>query len=188
MIRSTRIAAVAIALLVASCSDGPTPPVTTDLRPQLSSNQGGDLEHIARYKSGSMPRFAFALRLIGPAGGTVKVAGFEVNVPKGAVSRLTLFTILLPHDPLRDDYVWAEFGPHGQRFARPVTIKLPYQGTTSEGTAPRVLWNNAGTWVAMPTNVTGDGRIETKTNHFSEYGTEETAFSKGIIVSQKRGW
>ena len=64
----------------------------------------------------------------------------------------------------------------------PVTIRLPLRGTTSEGaTGVRVLWWNGTSWTPYETVVTADGRIETKTSHFSEYGTEDAGY-KGIIL------
>jgi hypothetical protein len=62
----------------------------------------------------------------------------------------------------------------------PVTVRLPLKGTTAEGSSARVLWWSGTEWVAYPTVTTADGRIETQTSHFSEYGTEEP--SKGIIL------
>lgn len=189
MNRFTRVAVAALLFgSVVSCGDGPVTPDQAQLRPQLITAEGGDLTELARYSNGLPPiLFGYALRLIGPAGGTVSLVGFEVTVPPGAVSKPTLFTIKLPADPTRSEYVWAEFGPHGITFSLPVTIKLPYRGTTSEGsTSPvHVMWNNNGVWVPFETSVTADGRIQTKTTHFSEYGTEETQPSRGITLAGK---
>src|SRR5688500_16466030 len=117
----TRIVATAALLFGAvACSDGPVTVETATSRPRRSTAEGGDHTRLARY-SDCRPRirFVLALRLIGPAGGTVSLAGFEVNVPAGAVAKPTLFTIKLPADKTRAQYVWAEFGPHGQTFAVP---------------------------------------------------------------------
>lgn len=174
-------AAVAAGLVLAGCSDGPVTPGSNGTRPQLSTTQGGDLSVIARYTTGPI-YYGFAFKTIGTAGGTIKIAGFEVNVPAGAVSKNTTFSIVLPYDSQRREHVWAEFGPHNVQFAVPVTIKLPFKGTTAESTNPtHVLWNNGGTWVAYTTSLTADGRLQTQTNHFSEYGTEET--NRGITLS-----
>lgn len=185
MNRFTHVAAVALAVFVTACADGPTTPDTAS-SPQLSAAQS-DLARVAKY-AGGPPNllFGYALRIIGPAGGTVKLLGFEVVVPPGAVSRPTVFTIRLPADPFGRQHVYAEFGPHGQQFAVPVTIKLPYDGTTSEGElAVHVLWFNGSQWVPFQTSLTGDGRIQAQTNHFSDYGTEQTTPQKGVIVSGK---
>jgi hypothetical protein len=188
MNRVTRVAVAALLLFSAACGDEPVTPSTASVRPQLATAQGGDLTKLARWSDGG-PNilFGFAMKSIGSAGGTIKLAGFEVIVPAGAVLKPTNFTIKLPADPSGSRYVWAEFGPHNQTFAVPVTLVLPYRGTTSEGsdTAVHVMWNDGGTWVKFETSVTADGRIQTNTNHFSEYGTEETEPARGITLAGK---
>ncbi|HEX6560056.1 MAG TPA: hypothetical protein VF021_11355 [Longimicrobiales bacterium] len=140
------------------------------------------MNSLARYRSGPPQiTIGFAMKAIGPAGGTISLAGFEAVVPAGAVSKWTMFTIRLPIDRTMSDYVWASFGPHGMQFSVPVTLRLPYRGTTSEGdTATHVMWFDGAAWVELPTTFTQDGRIQTQTTHFSDYGTEETDPSKGI--------
>ena len=100
-------------------------------------------------------------------------------MPPGAVSKATLFSIRLPVDPYASEFVRAQFGPH-QQFAAPITIRLPLKGTTAESTPAHVLWWDGTTWVQFPTASTPDGRIETQTWHFSEFGTEGP--SKGVIL------
>ena len=175
----------AVALLVAACSEGPVADERTSVRPRLSSAAGGDLSKIARYVDGR-PEVLFGLAKthIGPAGGTIRLLDFEVVVPPGAVSKMTTFTIKLPADPTGAQYAWAEFGPHGVTFATPVTLRLPYKGTSSEGIEPtRVMWFNGTDWVPFATTVTADGRIQAQTNHFSDYGTEEKEPSRGITLA-----
>ena len=176
MTRFGRVAAVILTLLGAACSDAPVAPQS---RPHYAA-QANDMAALARYRTGS-PGAVVENKWIGPEGGTISAAGFEVVVPAGAVSVLTKFTIKLPSDAQMANYVWAEFQPHGIQFAVPVTLKVPYAGTTSE-TEPtaHVLWFDGATWVEMPTTLTGDGRLQTQTTHFSDYGTEETEF-KGVI-------
>ncbi len=120
-----------------------------------------------------------ALKTIGPQGGRIALRDFEVIVPPGAVKYYTLFWIRLPIDFHGSEFVRAQFGPH-QSFAAPLTIRLPLRGTTAENSQARVLWWNGTEWVAYPTTSTDDGRIETTTTHFSEFGTEDP--SKGIIL------
>jgi hypothetical protein len=186
MNRLTR-AVVAVAVLVGACSESPTKPESA-VRTQMASAEGSDLSPLARYTS-TPPNLlmAFSQRLIGPAGGSVRLFDFEIIVPPGAVSKPTKFSIRLPADPTLAQRVFAEFTPHAQSFAVPVTIRLPYQGTTAEGdSAVHVLWFNGVDWVAYATTLTGDGRIQTTTNHFSDYGTEENAVNRGITLSGKR--
>jgi hypothetical protein len=185
MNRFTHAAVAALMVVGAvSCSEGPISSRSEPDGPQLST-QGGDLSRLARYTDGRPKVFlGIAAATIGPAGGRLKLLDFEVIVPAGAVPTPTRFTIKMPADPTGSEYVYAEFSPHGYSFAQPLTLILPYKGTTSEGSEVHVMWNNAGTWVPFETVLTEDGRIQTKTNHFSEYGTED-GFSKGITLNGK---
>lgn len=184
MNRFTQIAVLGLALFGATCGEGPVTSDPAADRPQLSA-QGGDLTKLARYTDGR-PKvlLGIAAANIGPDGGRVKLLDFEVVVPPGAVAQSTRFSIKMPADPTGSEYVYAEFTPHGATFAVPVTLILPYKGTTSEGSDVRVMWNDAGTWVPFETSLTADGRIRATTNHFSEYGTEE-GNSKGITLNGK---
>ena len=181
MKRLALVAAIALPILATACSDTPTAPLD---RPQagLTSSDGG-LGKVARYKTNVPGIGTTTGRLIGPLGGTVSVGGFEIKVPAGAVDAPTWFTITLPSDVKRWDRVIAEFGPHGMQFGVPVTITLPYRGTSSEdaAAAPHVLWNNGLDWVPLPSWLTNDGRIQTQTIHFSEYGTEDPG--RGITTA-----
>ena len=159
--------------------------VSASIVPQYTSTDE-KLYALARYQSGPLKiTVAFAAKTIGPEGGSISILGFEAVVPPGAVAKATRFTIRLPIDPQNSEYVRAEFGPHGQVFAVPVTLRLPLAGTTSEGNEARVLWWDGATWQPFQTVLLADGRIETKTSHFSEYGTEDTQTSKGIILGNR---
>jgi hypothetical protein len=172
-----RVTLLGLALLGASCSD--QTPSEPGLTPQYIET-GSNLDQLARYQGGQVQiTFGFALKAIGPQGGRIALAGFEVIVPPGAVSKTTFFTIRLPFDLSSSEFVRAQFGPH-QNFAVPVTIRLPLRGTTAENTAAHILWWNGTDWEPYPTQQTDDGRIETTTMHFSEFGTEDP--SKGIIL------
>ncbi len=174
MIRVGRVAAFALAALVAACGDAPVAPV---MPPQYSAAQSNDLSKVARYRNGPPQiTIGFAMKAIGPAGGTISLAGFEVVVPPGAVSKWTNFTIRLPVDPRTSDHVWASFGPHGMVFAAPVTLKVPLRGTTADKDKnAHVMWFDGSQWLPLESKATGDGRLQTRTTHFSDYGTEETA-------------
>lgn len=181
MSRVHRVAAVALTLLAAACSDAPVAPQT---RPQSSAAAGEHSSPLARYRNGPPQiTIGFAMKPIGPEGGTISLAGFEVVVPPGAVSKWTNFTIRLPVDPSMSDYVWASFGPHGMQFNTPVTLKLPYTGTTSEGNSTtHVMWFNGASWVELPTTFTTDGRIQTQTSHFSVDALFDQGVAEGVAV------
>jgi hypothetical protein len=181
MKRFLSAAAVALTLLGAACDDAAVAPSPSQAQFSAAS---ADLDALAKYRDGP-PQIVigFAMKAIGPAGGTISLAGFEVVVPKGAVSKWTNFTIRLPVDPNMGSYVWAEFGPHNVKFAQPVTLRVPYKGTTADGDETvHVMWYNGRDWIQLPSTLTIDGRIETLTDHFSEYGTEEAQPSKGITL------
>ncbi|MBI4410608.1 MAG: hypothetical protein HY561_12920 [Gemmatimonadetes bacterium] len=169
-----------VAAAVWACADREVPSSPErGIRPEASSTP--DVTPLAQYTSALTLPTSVVDKLIGPEGGSLSLGGFEVVVPPGAVTEPTLFSIDLPlEDVLLGAYVLASFAPHGQQFAAPVTLRLPYAGTTAEGNESRVLWWDGGAWVPLETTRTADGRIEAKTSHFSEYGTEE---ERGITVA-----
>jgi hypothetical protein len=162
---------LALVLAGAACAGQDSP--TEVSAPQFSSGSGPDVSRIATY-SGGAPQVtvAWAMKWIGPAGGTLRLLDFEVVVPPGAVSSTTRFSIRLPVDPQTSGHALAEFQPHNVTFAVPVTLRLPYAGTTAENTDARVLWWSGAAWVPFATEVV-DGRLQTTTTHFSTYGTED---------------
>lgn len=180
MNRLALVGAVVLAVHVTACSDVPVAPQSV---PRFSATADGKVTKLAKYEKGKRPVQTFAMQTIGPAGGAVSLGAFEIVVPAGALSQPTSLTIALPQDLGLIGYVLAEFGPHGIKFDVPVTIKLPYTGTTAEGdTTMHVLWYNGVEWTPLPSSVTTDGRIQADTDHFSEYGTEENP-SRGITLA-----
>ena len=179
MKRLALVLASALPIFALACSETPVAP---DVRPQSALSDGG-LSKVARYKS-NIPRSGTTVgRWIGPQGGTVSLAGFELSVPANAVPVPTLFTITVPWDARKAERVIADFGPSGMQFDVPVTITLPFLGTSSEDASlpSHVLWNNGIDWVSLPSWLTSDCRIQTQTNHFSEYGTEDPG--RGITTA-----
>jgi hypothetical protein len=168
-----------VVVITAGCGDVATP---VEVTRQATSNGDNHLEALARYKTRPQILIALAKKTIGPEGGTISILDFEVVVPPGAVDKPTRFSIRLPiDDPFKGDYVVAEFSPHNLKFNVPVTLRLPYKGTTAETiSGTRILWWNGSYWVPFETILREDGRLETKTDHFSEYGTE--FFFKGIVL------
>jgi hypothetical protein len=173
------------------CADRELPvgaaPLPTAAAPSFS--QGGstpDLNRVATYRQRPSVTIAWAKKWIGPEGGRLDFQGFAIVVPAGAVDRVTQFSINMPVDPHGSERVMAEFGPHNQLFARPVTIELPYRGTSIEASAtPTIVWWNDA-WVNMGASLTSDGlRLKTQTNHFSTYATSDAVVSRqgSITVS-----
>ena len=166
------LALLALAATVSACSDNAA--VTAPVEPRFGpGGSAPDISAIARYRQGT-PQFtiAWSMAWIGPAGGSVRMLDFEVIVPPGALAKRTRIAIRLPVDPKHSTHAYAEFQPHGLQFAKPITLRLPYNGTTAEEMPSSVLWWNGGGWDSFPSVLLPDGRIETTTTHFSTYGTE----------------
>jgi hypothetical protein len=182
---------VLAALFVApGCADREAPtalaPATA---PSLGQGSAPDLSHVATYRKRPSITIGWAKKWIGPEGGRLDFQGFAIVVPAGAVDRVTQFSISLPVDPHGSERVVAEFGPHNQLFAQPVTIELPFQGTSIDGsTAPTIVWWD-GEWVDMGATYTADGlRLKTRTNHFSTYATtSDFVSSRGTTISASGG-
>jgi hypothetical protein len=163
------------------CADAVTPThPAPPAAPSLSTGGSPDLSVLARYGQKPNITIAWARSWIGPAGGRLDFQGFSIEVPPGAVDRVTQFSIRLPVDPHGSQRVVAEFGPHGSSFAVPVTIEFPLAGTNLEqADDATVVWWNDG-WVDMGATVIGGGeRLRTSTDHFSTYGTARG----GVLVS-----
>ena len=174
--------ALFLSVLGTGCSEAARAPLSAEpAGPALSTS---DMQPLARFRTKPQVTIAWAKKWIGPEGGRLDFLGFAIEVPAGAVDKVTMFSIRLPVDPSGSEHVLAEFGPHAVPFARPVTIELPYSGTTIEGTtAPTVVWWNEG-WVNMGGTVTADGlRLRTSTDHFSTYGTTDASRGGTFVTS-----
>lgn len=179
-----------LALVAGSgCADRGVP---TALAPAAapSFGQGGspNLASVATFRQRPSVTIAWAKKWIGPEGGRLDFQGFAIVVPAGAVDRVTQFSISLPVDPQGSEHVVAEFGPHNQLFAQPVTVELPFRGTSIEGsTSPTIVWWN-DQWVDMGASLTTDGlRLKTQTNHFSTYATSDVVTMRGGSITVSGG-
>jgi hypothetical protein len=181
--------AVALVVMLGACADAPMPTEGGALAPAgpVYSNGTSDarLDQLARFNTPPSIHIAWARKWIGPEGGRLEFIGFAIDVPPGAVSKRTAFSIHLPVDPQGAEHVLARFGPHGASFDVPVTIELPYSGTsiaTSESAT--VVWWDGAAWVDFGAEVTADGeRLRTTTDHFSEFGTTDDTTSRAISTS-----
>lgn len=176
---------LALSVLGAGCADaGSSPLAARQGAPAFNTGASPDMTKLARFRQTPQVTIAWAKKWIGPEGGRLDFYGFAIEVPAGAVDKVTMFTIKLPVDPKGSEHVVAEFGPHNQQFARPVAIELPYRGTSIEASAAPIIvwWNNV--WVDMGGTVTADGqRLRTLTDHFSTYGTIDAARGGAIATS-----
>ena len=80
---------------------------------------GGDTVVVLQ-RATPLPANITVTKLIGSGGGTISVpdAGLTVSVPAGAVAYPTAFTVTA----LAGRPVAYEFGPHGTKFAKPLTM------------------------------------------------------------------
>lgn len=171
---------VPVLALAAGCAEAGGPFAGAEqavpVAPRLNSETTVGVQRVASYKHAkAKPVNLWAKAWIGPAGGSVEYYGFRIVVPAGAVSKVTMFTITLPKDGTVRAI--AEFGPHNVTFAQPITIELPYVGTTAEGYAAKALWYDAAaaSWVDVGGTLSADGqRVQATVTHFSEYGTKHT--------------
>lgn len=178
--------ALALVLAVAGtgCADAGAPLSAHGGTPSYNVGTSPDLDVLARYRTKPQITIAWAKKWIGPEGGRLDFLGFAIEVPAGAVDKVTMFSIRLPVDPDGSEHVVAEFGPHAKTFAQPVAIELPYRGTSIDGsTYPTIVWWSDG-WVDMGGTVTADGlRIRTLTDHFSTYGTTDATRGGSMLTS-----
>lgn len=192
--RSVMLAAAASLLTLAGCADvgdagrlvGPGAAPVAARAPSGGLTERPTLQPLARFRTKPQVTIAWAKKWIGPAGGRLDFQGFAIDVPAGAVGKVTQFSIRLPVDPQGSEHVVAEFGPHGSSFAVPVNIEFPLRGTTLEGVgSATVLWWDGGhnSWVNMGAEPTADGlRLRSTTTHFSTFGTGETEFRGGTVI------
>lgn len=164
-------------------------PLAPEAVPSLS--QGGsvpDLAAVATFRTRPSVPVAWAKKWIGPEGGRLDFQGFAIVVPAGAVDRVTQFSISLPVDPQGSEHVIARFGPHNQQFAQPVTVELPFRGTSIEGSASPAIVRWSDEWVNMGSSPTPDGqRLKTQTYDFSTYATSDVVTTRGTTMSTSGG-
>jgi predicted small lipoprotein YifL len=185
--------AAAAVSLTSGCGDaGPLEPA---LRPdeapaytQVTDIAGlapaDELDIIARFRQTPVITIGWAKKWIGPEGGRLQFLGFALEVPPGAVDKVTMFSIRVPY-PKEPGRVVAEFGPHGRKFSRPLIISFPFRGTTIDTESdPLVVWWDTDRWVSMGGWLSANGSmISTYTDHFSEYGTTTDAAYRGGLAT-----
>jgi hypothetical protein len=124
----TTLTAAAVLSTALACADAPSAPASAEpaATPRLELVSTGVTATVLG-RTLPLPYAHKAVAIIGSAGGTFSLpsAGLTVVVPPGAVSAPTTFTVSAP----AGTGVWYEFGPHGARFAVPLTIRQDLRGT-----------------------------------------------------------
>jgi hypothetical protein len=125
--------------------------------------------------------------VIGPAGGTVAVAGASVVVPAGALATPTALTVTVATDapPLPGNVTLIgsvfSFTPHGQPFASPVTLNIPF---TPPATGAPVLYGASAddeSWAPFTAATAANGVLTTQVMHFSWFAPGLASFTCGGI-------
>ncbi len=138
--RSFRLALASLG--VAGCAtDSPTAPAMPDesapVMATATDTVGGLLQKNALTRTTALTRDITVTALIGREGGYLRIpeAGFDLAVPKGAVSEPTKFTVTA----LRGNLVAYEFGPHGLEFNVPLRARQDLAKTTWNYAMPQLF-------------------------------------------------
>jgi len=111
-----------------------------------------------------------ASALIGNDGGTLAVGTASLVVPAGALAEETEISVNVSADLAPRAFTAYSpvfrFGPSGQVFDRPVTVRLPYAGSDESAT---IFWTTTegGAFMALPTRIE-DGHAVAEITHFSD--------------------
>jgi len=128
-------------------------------------------------------------KVIGPTGGTLTSADgtLTLTFPAGALTKETTITA----QPVENTAFGAagpgyEFGPHGTKFAKPVTLTWHYAPTDLQGSSPEALGiafqDEKNVWLGR-TNLTVNAaqrRVSAPIYHFSRYSFYENFWMEPI--------
>ena len=164
-----------------ACADAGAPERLVAPRAAFSSGGvPGRMKRVAGSLPADMPREAS--EVIGPSGGHLAAAGYEILVPGGAVRDATLFTLRAVDDGTlsvqltatrRDrDGTLLDVGPLG--FRKKVTLVMSYAGLAEQvdPAALAVVWVHAdGVLVRLPSSYVDPSRriVAAQLEHFSGY-------------------
>jgi hypothetical protein len=188
MKRLHRAAAVAAALIgalalsLAACSTDvapsaprapelgtPTPPAN-DLLGLGGTLSGvtGTVSNLLLYRCPT-DGYGSVTRLIGPAGGTIKVGPHSLVIPAGALASTVAITATAP----AGQYVKVDFQPAGLRFSTSATLRLSYAECAGlPPLLPKVVYLNdlLSILEVLPSlNDLANERVTAKVRHFSGY-------------------
>jgi hypothetical protein len=108
---------------------------------------------------------------IGPWGGTLRVGEHVLVVPAGALKQWTRITAYAP----AGRYAEVQFGPHGLKFERPVTLAISYEDCRpvgTEGRTPTIVFTDDARTILEVLQTNQDyrnQRVVGQTDHFSSY-------------------
>lgn len=108
--------------------------------------------------------------IVGPAGGAVRSAGVQMDIPRGALATDTAISVALTQTPgpsgsgaITDIY---QFEPAGLAFSAPVTVAFDIPPGVSKAT---IYWSHKDGvgYDPLPTYVTGQSTLVATVTHFS---------------------
>lgn len=187
MVKMPRLTAVllAFALGLGACDRAPELPTAPAFSAQHDLADGSDDAEESEYTLVEGDLTADLTELvtslwIGPEGGTLSLGGVTLEVPEGAVSTLTLFTIELPTAGLLETELTAQVegllglvNVGSQGFAEPVKLTISYENAASRVDVDDVLIVNIeenGTLVPYSSNVDDDAEtVSALLPHFSRW-------------------
>lgn len=179
--------AIVLALATTSCDRGPVAPEPTvdpqagllgNLLNGLGGGSSSPFQLLTDPLSITLPNLV-ATKIIGSAGGTLTLNGHSIEVPAGAVSLPTLFTITA----ITDGHIAVDLSAVawllgglidvGERgFAKKVTLTLSYANATNvtDPSRLRIVYVNGAQSEVLPTTVDTVRKTATaKLDHFSKY-------------------
>ncbi|MCB9557931.1 MAG: hypothetical protein H6707_17595 [Deltaproteobacteria bacterium] len=113
---------------------------------------------------------------VGPAGGTVELAGVKLEIPAGALDATTQIAVSsvssgypAVKSGTRTVSLFFALTPHGLTFKTPVTLTIPLK-TTPTGTVTLYHAQDGGTsWSAVSGATTSGNKVSAQINGFSYY-------------------
>ena len=116
---------------------------------------------------------------IGPDGGTVTTGDASVEVPEGALTKVTLITVAESDVTVDapEGYVLAgpaiAFTPHGLSFEEPVTLTLPYSSSAAALAVLRLDDEDDDSWEVIDGGSFSKGSATLDVSQFSIYAVAE---------------
>jgi hypothetical protein len=114
------------------------------------------------------PRSYSASKVIGPAGGVIKVGPHSLTIPRGALASYVTISAVAP----KGDIVSVNFEPHGLRFQQPTALTLSYNECGLVNNLPVVVYMDGDRKVLEVLSSVNSGGTRTvtgKLDHFSAY-------------------
>jgi len=134
--------------------------------------------------------------VVGSTGGTVELAnGGKVEVPAGALNEEISIKIteLKPTDVAKmPNNVEASgkpyaFEPHGQQFAMPVKVTVPFDGAVTEVRPFKLEDESDTTWTMVTEETKETGKITISTTTFSVYQPARPRRDTGVVMLPDSG-